>query len=94
MHLKWWPKGTLTNMWKYQQPTGQPPGTNRVNTKMQMLLFFRFTQGKMKAHAPGTMSAQNAQTDKALQLEDECNGSFGWLTRLKHQHCIHKIAIQ
>jgi len=50
-------------MWEYQKPTDQPPSTNRVNTKTQMLLFFRFTQGKMKEHAPGTMCAQNAQTD-------------------------------
>jgi hypothetical protein len=66
MHLKWWSKVSLTNMWKYQRPTGKPSGTNRVNTKMQMLLFFRFTQGKMKEHAPGTRCAQNAQTDIKL----------------------------
>lgn len=31
-----------------------------------MLLFFRFTQGKMKEHTPGTTCAQNAQTDIKL----------------------------
>jgi hypothetical protein len=66
MHLKWWSKGSLTNMWEYQQLTGQPFGTNRVNTKMLMLLFFRFTQGKIKEHAPGTTCAENAQTDIKL----------------------------
>jgi hypothetical protein len=53
-------------MWEYQQPTGQPSGTNRVNTKMPMLLFFRFTQSKIKEQAPGTMCTQNAQTDIKL----------------------------
>jgi len=53
-------------MWEYQQPIGQPSSTNRVNTKMLMLLFFRFTQGQMREHAPGTIYAQNAQTDIKL----------------------------
>jgi hypothetical protein len=40
--------------------------TKWVNTKVQMLLFSRFTQGKMKEQAPATMCAQNDQTDIKL----------------------------
>lgn len=94
IHLKWWSKGSLTNMWEYQKPTDWPPGTNSINTKTHSVVlqvYPRQNEGTCSWH---NVCTERSNWHKALQLEDECNGSFGWLTRLKHQYCIHTTATQ